>query len=163
MSSLSAMEISEIIKQRIAGFKVQNDLQNTGTVISISDGILRINGLKNVMQGELIALPNDRYALALNLERDSVGAVVLGDYLDLQEGIEVQGTGKLLSVPVGNSLLGRVVNALGQPIDGKGSIEAEAYNPIEVIAPGVIDRKSVDQPLQTGYLAVDSMVPIGRG
>lgn len=163
MSSLSSVEISEIIKQKIAGYKVQNDLQNLGTVISVSDGILRINGLKNVMQGELIALPGDRYALALNLERDSVGAVVLGEYQDLQEGIEVHSTGKLLSVPVGKNLLGRVVNALGQPIDGKGDIVAEQYDPIEVIAPGVIDRKSVDQPLQTGYLAVDSMVPIGRG
>lgn len=163
MSSLSSVEISEIIKQKIAGYKVQNDLQNLGTVISVSDGILRINGLKNVMQGELIALPGDRYALALNLERDSVGAVVLGEFQDLQEGIEVHSTGKLLSVPVGKNLLGRVVNALGQPIDGKGDIVAEQYDPIEVIAPGVIDRKSVDQPLQTGYLAVDSMVPIGRG
>lgn len=163
MSTLSAVEISDIIKSKIAQFKTQNDLQNSGTVISVSDGILRINGLKNVMQGELIALPSNRYALALNLERDSVGAVVLGDYTDLKEGIEVQSTGKLLSVPVGDALLGRVVNALGEPIDGKGEIKAAAYNPIEVIAPGVIDRKSVDTPLQTGYLAVDSMIPIGRG
>ncbi|RIY31491.1 F0F1 ATP synthase subunit alpha [Psittacicella hinzii] len=163
MSSLSAVEISEIIKSKIAHFKTQNDLQNSGTVISVSDGILRINGLKNVMQGELIALPNDRYALALNLERDSVGAVVLGDYADLKEGIEVHSTGRLLSVPVGDALLGRVVNAIGQPIDGKGEIKAERFDPIEVIAPGVIDRKSVDTPLQTGYLAVDSMIPIGRG
>lgn len=163
MSSLSSVEISNIIKARIADYKVQNDLQNVGTVISVSDGILQINGLTNVMQGELIALPGDRYALALNLERDSVGAVVLGDYQDLQEGIEVRGTGRLLSVPVGRNLLGRVVNALGEPIDGLGEVVAEQYDPIEVIAPGVIDRKSVDQPIQTGYLAVDSMIPIGRG
>lgn len=163
MSSLSSVEISDIIKQRIADYKIQNNLQNFGTIISISDGIIKINGLNDVMQGELIALPGNKYALALNLERDSVGAVVLGDYLSLSEGMEVQGTGKLLSVPVGPGLLGRVVNVLGEPIDGKGEIKHDGYSPIEVIAPGVIDRKSVSTPLQTGYLAVDSMIPIGRG
>jgi F-type H+-transporting ATPase subunit alpha len=115
------------------------------------------------MQGEMIALPGNRYAMALNLERDSVGAVVMGPYADLAEGMEVQCTGRILEVPVGRGLLGRVVNTLGQPIDGKGEIENDGFSPVEVIAPGVIDRKSVDQPVQTGYKAVDSMVPIGRG
>ncbi|MGR6980332.1 F0F1 ATP synthase subunit alpha [Testudinibacter sp. P27/CKL/0425] len=160
---LNSTEISELIKKRIADFSVASEARNTGTIVSVSDGIIRINGLSDAMQGEMIALPGGRFAIALNLERDSVGAVVMGPYSDLAEGMEVQCTGRILEVPVGRNLLGRVVNTLGQPIDGKGEIVADAYSPIEVIAPGVIDRKSVDQPVQTGYKAVDSMVPIGRG
>ena len=160
---LNSTEISELIKKRIAQFDVVSESRNTGTIVSVSDGIIRIQGLSEVMQGEMIALPGNRYAMALNLERDSVGAVVMGPYADLAEGIEVQCTGRILEVPVGRGLLGRVVNTLGQPIDGKGEIENDGFSPVEVIAPGVIERKSVDQPVQTGYKAVDSMVPIGRG
>ncbi|TNH09450.1 F0F1 ATP synthase subunit alpha [Testudinibacter sp. TR-2022] len=160
---LNSTEISELIKKRIADFNVTSEARNTGTIVSVSDGIIRIHGLSDAMQGEMIALPGNRFAIALNLERDSVGAVVMGPYSDLAEGMEVQCTGRILEVPVGRNLLGRVVNTLGQPIDGKGEIVADDYSPIEVIAPGVIDRKSVDQPVQTGYKAVDSMVPIGRG
>ncbi|WP_233139104.1 F0F1 ATP synthase subunit alpha [Aggregatibacter actinomycetemcomitans] len=160
---LNSTEISELIKKRIAQFNVESEARNTGTIVSVSDGIIRIHGLSEVMQGEMIALPGNRYAMALNLERDSVGAVVMGPYADLAEGMEVQCTGRILEVPVGRGLLGRVVNTLGQPIDGKGEIENDGFSPIEVIAPGVIERKSVDQPVQTGYKAVDSMVPIGRG
>ena len=160
---LNSTEISELIKKRIAQFNVVSEARNTGTIVSVSDGIIRIHGLSDVMQGEMIALPGNRYAMALNLERDSVGAVVMGPYADLAEGMEVQCTGRILEVPVGRDLLGRVVNTLGQPIDGKGEIENDGFSPVEVIAPGVIERKSVDQPVQTGYKAVDSMVPIGRG
>ena len=160
---LNSTEISELIKKRIAQFDVVSEARNTGTIVSVSDGIIRIHGLSDVMQGEMIALPGNRYAMALNLERDSVGAVVMGPYADLAEGMEVQCTGRILEVPVGRGLLGRVVNTLGQPIDGKGEIENDGFSPVEVIAPGVIDRKSVDQPVQTGYKAVDSLVPIGRG
>ncbi|MDD0824195.1 F0F1 ATP synthase subunit alpha [Mannheimia sp. AT1] len=160
---LNSTEISELIKKRIAQFNVVSEAQSTGTIVSVNDGIIRIHGLADVMQGEMIALPGNRYAIALNLERDSVGAVVMGPYADLTEGMEVQCTGRILEVPVGPGLLGRVVNTLGQPIDGKGEIENDGFSPVEVIAPGVIDRQSVDQPMQTGYKAVDSMVPIGRG
>jgi len=160
---LNSTEISELIKKRIAQFNVESEARNTGTIVSVSDGIIRIHGLSEVMQGEMIALPGNRYAMALNLERDSVGAVVMGPYANLAEGMEVQCTGRILEVPVGRGLLGRVVNTLGQPIDGKGEIENDGFSPVEVIAPGVIERKSVDQPVQTGYKAVDSMVPIGRG
>ena len=160
---LNSTEISELIRKRIAQFNVVSDAHSTGTIVSVSDGVLRIHGLTDVMQGEMIALPGNRYAIALNLERDSVGAVVMGPYADLAEGMEVQCTGRILEVPVGRGLLGRVVNTLGQPIDGKGEIVNDGFSPVEVIAPGVIDRQSVDQPVQTGYKAVDSMVPIGRG
>jgi F-type H+-transporting ATPase subunit alpha len=160
---LNSTEISELIKQRIENFNVVSEARNEGTIISVSDGIIRIHGLADVMQGEMIELPGGRFALALNLERDSVGAVVMGPYADLQEGMKVTGTGRILEVPVGPALLGRVVNTLGEAIDGKGPINTDTTSPVEVIAPGVIDRKSVDQPLQTGYKAVDSMIPIGRG
>ncbi|MDP2557180.1 F0F1 ATP synthase subunit alpha [Photobacterium damselae subsp. piscicida] len=160
---LNSTEISDLIKQRIESFNVVSEARNEGTIVSVSDGIIRIHGLADVMQGEMIELPNGRFALALNLERDSVGAVVMGPYLDLQEGMKVTGTGRILEVPVGPELLGRVVNTLGEPIDGKGPINAKTFSPVEVIAPGVIDCKSVDQPVQTGYKAVDSMIPIGRG
>ena len=160
---LNSTEISERIKERIAQVNVVSNAHNEGTIISVSDGILRIHGLTEVMQGEMIALPGNRYAMALNLERDSVGAVVMGPYEDLSEGMKVQCTGHILQVPVGEGLLGRVINTLGEPIDGKGALQNEGFSPVEVVAPGVIDRQSVDQALQTGYKAVDSMIPIGRG
>lgn len=160
---LNSTEISDLIKQRIESFDVVSEARNEGTIVSVSDGILSIHGLADVMQGEMIELPGGRYALALNLNRDSVGAVVMGPYADLQEGMKVTGTGRILEVPVGPEMLGRVVNTLGEPIDGKGPIEAKLTSPVEIIAPGVIDRKSVDQPVQTGYKSVDSMIPIGRG
>nr|WP_280642343.1 F0F1 ATP synthase subunit alpha [Gilliamella intestini] len=163
MMQLNSTEISELIKERIAQFNIVSDAHNEGTIISVSDGILRIHGLTDVMQGEMIALPGSQYAMALNLERDSVGAVVMGPYEDLSEGMKVQCTGRILQVPVGEGLLGRVINTLGEPIDGKGSLQHDGFSPVEVVAPGVIDRKSVDQALQTGYKAVDSMIPIGRG
>ncbi|EKE83339.1 F0F1 ATP synthase subunit alpha [Idiomarina xiamenensis] len=160
---LNSNEIAELIKKRIEKFDVSSEARNEGTIVSVTDGIIRINGLADCMQGEMIELPGNRYAIALNLERDSVGAVVMGPYADLQEGDKVQTTGRILEVPVGRNLLGRVVNTLGEPIDGKGPIEAEGREPIEKIAPGVIDRQSVDQPVQTGYKSIDAMIPIGRG
>lgn len=160
---LNSTEISELIKQRIAQFNVVSEAHNEGTIVSVSDGVIRIHGLADCMQGEMISLPGNRYAIALNLERDSVGAVVMGPYADLAEGMKVKCTGRILEVPVGRGLLGRVVNTLGAPIDGKGPVEHDGFSPIEVIAPGVIDRQSVDQPVQTGYKSVDAMIPIGRG
>lgn len=160
---LNSTEISDLIKQRIEKFEAVSEARNEGTIVSVSDGIIRINGLAECMQGEMIELPNGSFAMALNLERDSVGAVVMGPYRDLKEGEKVKSTGRILEVPVGKGLLGRVVNTMGEPIDGKGPIENDGYSPIEVIAPGVIDRKSVDQPVQTGWKSIDSMIPIGRG
>ncbi|WWO99214.1 MAG: F0F1 ATP synthase subunit alpha [Candidatus Dasytiphilus stammeri] len=161
---LNSTEISEIIKQRIAKFNILSQTYNEGTIFSVSDGILRIYGLSNIMQGEMIYLSEvNRYALALNLERDCVGAVVMGCYSDLVEGMKVQCTGRILEVPVGRGLLGRIVNSLGEPVDGKGSLNSELFSAIEALAPGVIDRQSINQPIQTGYKAVDSMIPIGRG
>ena len=160
---LNPSEISDLIKARIQNFDAATEARNTGTIVSLQDGIVRIHGLSDALQGEMLEFPGNSFGLALNLERDSVGAVVLGDYKHLKEGDTVKTTGRILEVPVGEGLLGRVVNALGQPIDGKGAITASAYSPIEKIAPGVIARKSVDQPVQTGYKAVDAMVPIGRG
>ena len=162
-TTLNPSEISELIKHRIEQFKLGAEARNEGTLISVSDGIVRIHGLEDVMQGEMIELPGDTFALALNLERDSVGAVVLGDYEHLREGDRVKTTGRILEVPVGEALLGRVVNALGQPIDGRGAIAAQGSSPIEKVAPGVIWRQSVDQPVQTGYKSIDAMIPIGRG
>ena len=141
---LNSTEIAELIKQRIAQFDVKSEARNEGTIVSVSDGIIRIHGLADAMQGEMIELPGNRFALALNLERDSVGAVVMGPYANLAEGMKVKGTGRILEVPVGRGLLGRVLNTLGQPIDGKGPVDNDGYSPIEVIAPGVIERKSVD-------------------
>jgi F-type H+-transporting ATPase subunit alpha len=160
---LNSTEIAELIKQRIEKFEVVSEARNEGTIVGVTDGIIRITGLADVMQGEMIELPGGRYAIALNLERDSVGAVVMGPYQDLQEGNKVQSTGRILEVPVGPGLLGRVVNTLGEPIDGKGAIDAAGFEPVEKIAPGVIERQSVDQPVQTGYKSVDAMIPIGRG
>ncbi len=160
---LNSTEIAELIKNRIDQFDVVSEARNEGTIVSVTDGIIRINGLADVMQGEMIELPGSRYAIALNLDRDSVGAVVMGPYQDLYEGLKVKSTGRILEVPVGRGLLGRVVNTLGEPIDGKGPIENDGYAPVERIAPGVIDRKSVDEPVQTGIKSIDSMIPIGRG
>jgi F-type H+-transporting ATPase subunit alpha len=160
---LNSTEIAELIKKRIDQFEVVSEARNEGTIVSVSDGIIRINGLADVMQGEMIELPGGRYAIALNLERDSVGAVVMGPYIDLQEGDKVKSSGRILEVPVGPELLGRVVNTLGEPIDGKGTINASTFEPVEKIAPGVIERQSVDQPVQTGYKSVDAMIPVGKG
>ncbi|MFB9886057.1 F0F1 ATP synthase subunit alpha [Balneatrix alpica] len=163
MQQLNPSEISEIIKKRIEGLNLKSEARNEGTVVGVSDGIVQIHGLADVMYGEMIEFAGGVFGMALNLERDSVGAVVLGDYQGISEGHTVQCTGRVLEVPVGNELLGRVVDALGNPIDGKGPLNASQFEPIEKVAPGVIWRKSVDQPVQTGYKAVDSMVPIGRG
>jgi F-type H+-transporting ATPase subunit alpha len=162
-SQLNPSEISELIRGRIEKVKLAAEARNEGTVTSVADGIVRIHGLVDVMAGEMIELPGNTYALALNLERDSVGAVVLGDYEHIREGDTVKTTGRILEVPVGEALLGRVVDALGNPIDGKGPIAASESAPIEKVAPGVIWRKSVDQPVQTGYKSVDAMIPVGRG
>src|SRR6201996_3751825 len=162
-TTLNPSEISELIKTRIEKVKLAAEARNEGTIVSVSDGIVRIHGLADAMAGEMIELPGNTVALALNLERDSVGAVVLGDYEHLREGDTVKTTGRILEVPVGRQLLGRVVDALGQPIDGKGAISTTMTSPIEKVAPGVIWRKSVSQPVQTGYKSVDSMIPIGRG
>src|SRR5690554_6596312 len=163
MQQLNPSEISEIIKQRIEKLDVNTQARNVGTIVSVSDGIVRIHGLADVMYGEMIEFPGGVYGMALNLEQDSVGAVILGNYLTLAEGTEAKCTGRILEVPVGPELLGRVVDVLGNPIDGKGPIEAKLTDAVEKVAPGVIWRKSVDQPVQTGYKAVDSMIPIGRG
>ena len=163
MQQLNPSEISEIIKKRIDSLEVTSDAQNEGTVVSVQDGIVRIHGLADVMYGEMIEFDGGLYGMALNLERDSVGAIVLGEYLDLSEGAKARCTGRILEVPVGPALQGRVVDALGVPIDGKGALETTETDAIEKVAPGVIERQSVDQPLQTGLKAIDAMVPIGRG
>ena len=160
---LNPSEISELLKQRIEGMGLNTNLRTEGTVVSVTDGICRVHGLSDVMQGEMLEFPNNTYGLALNLERDSVGAVILGDYTHITEGDIVKTTGRILQVPVGPALKGRVVNALGQPIDGKGPIETTEFDVVEKVAPGVIERQSVSQPVQTGLKSIDSMVPIGRG
>ncbi|SQD79462.1 F0F1 ATP synthase subunit alpha [Moritella yayanosii] len=160
---LNSTEISDLIKQRIEKFSVVSEARNEGTIVSVSDGIIRIHGLADCMQGEMIELPGNRFGIALNLERDSVGVVVMGSYMGLAEGQKVHSTGRIFEVPVGRNFLGRVVNTLGEPIDGKGPIDNDGYSPVEVIAPGVMERKSVDQPIQIGIKAIDAMIPIGRG
>ncbi len=162
-TQLNPSEISELIKNRIEKVKLAAEARNEGIVTSVADGIVRIYGLADAMQGEMIELPNNTFALALNLERDSVGAVVLGDYENLREGDVAKTTGRILEVPIGPELLGRVVNALGEPIDGKGAIDAKLSAPVEKVAPGVIWRQSVSEPVQTGYKSVDAMIPVGRG
>jgi F-type H+-transporting ATPase subunit alpha len=163
MSQLNPSEISSVLKEKIAGLDLSAERKNEGIIVSVSDGIVRIHGMGDVMYGELIEFENGILGLALNLEQDSVGAVVLGDYLGLVEGQKAVCTGRILEVPVGEALLGRVVDALGAPIDGKGEIKTDETAPVEVVAPGVIARQSVDQPVQIGLKAVDAMVPIGRG
>ena len=160
---LNPSEISEILKSRIEGLGTSSDIRTQGTVVSVTDGITRIHGLSDAMQGEMLEFPNNVFGLALNLERDSVGAVILGDYTGISEGDPVKTTGRILEVPVGPELLGRVVNALGVPIDGKGPVNAKETDIIEKVAPGVIARQSVSQPMQTGLKSIDAMVPIGRG
>jgi F-type H+-transporting ATPase subunit alpha len=161
--AIKASEISDLIKERISKFESSAEARDVGTVISVTDGITRIHGLGDAQYGEMLEFPGDTFGLALNLEQDSVGAVVLGDYKHISEGDVVKTTGRILEVPVGPELLGRVVNSLGEPIDGKGPINAKLLSPIEKVAPGVIERKSVDQPVQTGLKSIDAMVPVGRG
>ena len=163
MQQLNPSEISDIIKKRIEKLDISSEAKNEGTILSVSDGIVLIHGLADVMYGEMIEFANGTYGMALNLERDSVGAVVLGDYEGLAEGQKVRCTGRILEVPVGNELLGRVVDSLGNPIDGKGELGNSLTSPVEKVAPGVIARQSVDEPVQTGLKAIDTMVPIGRG
>jgi len=163
MQQLNPSEISEIIKKRIENTDVTSEARTEGTIVSVSDGIVTVHGLADVMYGEMIEFPGSVYGMAMNLERDAVGAVVLGDYLTLQEGMTAKCTGRILEVPVGPELKGRVVDALGNPVDGKGPINAKLTDAVEKVAPGVIARQSVDQPVQTGYKAIDAMVPVGRG
>jgi F-type H+-transporting ATPase subunit alpha len=160
---LNPTEISELIKQRIQSFEAVAEARTEGTIVSVTDGIIRIHGLADVLSGEMVELPGDTYGLALNLEQDSVGVVVLGDYKHIREGDTAKCTGRILQVPVGRNLIGRVVDSLGNPIDGKGAIEAESYEAIEKVAPGVIERQSVAQPVHTGLKSIDSMTPLGRG
>jgi F-type H+/Na+-transporting ATPase subunit alpha len=161
--TISAIEISDLIKKKIQEYDLPTEARTEGTVVSLTDGIARIHGLSDVMQGEMIEFPGNVYGLALNLERDSVGSVIMGAYEHIKEGDVVRCTKRILEVPVGEALLGRVVDALGNPVDGKGPVKATATSPIEKIAPGVITRQSVSQPVQTGLKAIDAMVPIGRG
>ena len=160
---LNPSEISDLIKKKIQNFDLSAESHSEGTVVSVTDGIVRIHGLSEAMQGEMLEFPGNTFGMALNLERDSVGAVVLGAYQHISEGDTVKCTGRILEVPVGRALLGRVVDALGNPIDGKGAIDTTESSPIEKIAPGVIARQSVDQPVQTGLKSIDSMIPVGRG
>jgi F-type H+/Na+-transporting ATPase subunit alpha len=163
MAQIRADEITSILRQEIENYDHAIDVSETGSVISLGDGIARIHGLERVMSGELIEFPHGVSGIAMNLEEDQVGAVLLGEYQHLREGDEVKRTGRIMSVPVGEAMVGRVVNALGQPVDGKGPIVTDKFNPIERLAPGVVDRQPVKQPMQTGIKAIDGMIPIGRG
>jgi F-type H+-transporting ATPase subunit alpha len=160
---IRAEDISKIIREQIGNYAVEVDVAEVGTVIAIGDGIARVHGIERAMAGEMVEFPQGVFGIALNLEEDSVGAVLLGDFKAIKEGDTVKRTGRIISVPVGEEMLGRVVNALGQPIDGKGPIQAKQFQPIERLAPGVVDRQPVKEPLQTGLKAIDAMVPIGRG
>src|SRR3990167_4269602 len=160
---LNPSEIGNLIRSRIENFETLTQERTEGTVVSVTDGIVRVHGLADAMQGEMLEFPGNTFGLALNLERDSVGAVILGEYKHISEGDAVKCTGRILEVPVGPELIGRVVDALGQPIDGRGPIATQLTSPIEKIAPGVIARQSVSQPVQTGLKSIDAMVPIGRG
>ncbi|HSC09089.1 MAG TPA: F0F1 ATP synthase subunit alpha, partial [Steroidobacteraceae bacterium] len=161
--AIKASEISDLIKSRIEKFQSVTDARNVGTVITVTDGICRLHGLADARYGEMLEFPGNTFGLALNLEQDSVGSVVLGEYKHITEGATVKTTGRIVEVPVGPELLGRVVDSLGNPLDGKGPVNTSASAPVERVAPGVTYRKSVSQPVQTGYKAIDSMVPIGRG
>ena len=161
--NLRPEEISSVIKEQINKYSTKLEVSDVGTVIQVADGIARIHGLAKAMQGELLEFPGDVYGMVLNLEEDNVGAVLLGDKKNISEGDTVKTTGRVVEVPVGDALTGRVVNALGQPIDGKGPITTDTFRRIERVAHGVIERKSVDTPLQTGIKAIDAMIPIGRG
>src|SRR6185503_15644549 len=160
---IKADEISKIIRDQIGSFAVEVDVAEVGSVVTLGDGIARVHGVERAMAGEMLEFPHGVYGIALNLEEDSVGAVLLGEYTKIKEGDQVKRTGRIISVPVGEEMLGRVVNALGQPIDGKGPIMTKTVSPIERLAPGVVDRQPVREPLQTGIKAIDGMVPIGRG
>src|SRR5947208_14101681 len=160
---IKADEISKIIREQIGSYAVDVDVAEVGSIISIGDGIARVHGVDNVMAGEMLEFPHGVFGIALNLEEESVGAVLLGEFREIKEGDIVKRTGRIISVPIGDEMLGRVVNALGQPIDGKGPIASKQFAPIERLAPGVVDRQSVKEPLQTGLKAIDAMVPIGRG
>jgi len=161
--NIKAEEISKIIRDQIGSYAVDVDVAEVGTIVSVGDGIARVHGVERTMAGEMLEFPHGIFGIALNLEEESVGAVLLGDYTEIREGDTVKRTGRIISVPVGPELVGRVVNALGQPIDGKGPIAAKHSSPIERLAPGVVDRSPVKEPMQTGLKAIDSMVPIGRG
>ena len=163
MQQLNPAEISQIIKARIEDLQIESSTKNEGTIISLADGIVTIHGLDDIMYGEMIQFEHGLFGLALNLEKDSVGAVVLGDTMQLAEGQKCFCTGRILEVPVGPELLGRVVDALGNPIDGNGPLNAKVNYPVEQVAPGVITREPVEQPIQTGIKAIDAMVPVGRG
>ncbi len=163
MAKMNASEITQLIRDRIQNYESAVEVAEVGSVISLGDGIARLHGLESVMAGELLDFGNGISGIAMNLEEDQVGAVLLGDYTSLKEGDEVRRTGRIISIPVSDAMLGRVVNALGEPLDGKGPIEATEYNPIERLAPGVIDREPVKEPMQTGLKAIDAMIPIGRG
>src|SRR5213595_1098690 len=160
---IKAEEISKIIREQIGSFAVDVDVAEVGSIISIGDGIARVHGIDHAMAGEMLEFPHGVFGIALNLEEESVGAVLLGDFKGIKEGDQVKRTGRIISVPVGDEMLGRVVNAVGQPIDGKGPITTKQFLPIERLAPGVVDRQPVKEPLQTGLKAIDGMVPIGRG
>ena len=161
--NIKADEISKIIREQIGSYAVDVDVAEVGSIVSLGDGIARVHGIENAMAGEMLEFPHGVFGIALNLEEESVGAVLLGEFSEIKEGDLVKRTGRIISVPVGDELLGRVVNALGQPIDGKGPITTKQFMPIERLAPGVVDRQPVREPLQTGLKAIDSMVPIGRG
>ena len=161
--NLRPEEISSVIKDQIKRYAANMEVSNVGTVIQVADGIARVHGLENAMQGELLEFPNEVYGMVMNLEEDNVGAVLLGSAKNINEGDTVKTTGRVVEVPVGDAMIGRVVNALGQPIDGKGPIQTDTFRRVERVASGVITRKSVDTPLQTGIKAIDAMVPIGRG
>src|SRR3990167_7428189 len=161
--NIKAEEISKIIRDQIGSHAVEVDIAEVGSVISLGDGIARVHGVERAMAGEMLEFPHGVMGIALNLEEESVGAVLLGEFKEIKEGDTVKRTGRIISVPVGEEMLGRVVNALGQPLDGKGPIQAKQYLPIERLAPGVVDRRPVKEPLQTGLKAIDGMVPIGRG
>src|SRR6266576_5688844 len=163
MAQIKADEITQLIRQQIENYETRVAVDEVGTVITLGDGIARVYGLEKVMAGELLKFPHDVSGIAMNLEEDQVGVVLLGDYTEIKEGDEVKRTGRIISVPVGDEMLGRVVNALGQPLDGKGPITTKQFLPIERLAPGVVDRQPVKEPLQTGLKAIDGMVPIGRG
>src|SRR5215831_13105977 len=163
MANIKADEITQILREQIENYQQTVAVEEVGSVISVGDGIARIHGLNRCMAGEMLVFPHDVFGIALNLEEDQVGAVLLGDYTEIREGDTVKRSNKIMSVPVGDALVGRVVNPLGQPLDGKGPVVSEHYNPLERLAPGVVDRQPVREPLQTGIKAIDSMIPIGRG
>src|SRR5712675_3370967 len=163
MAQIRADEISRLLREEIENYERAVNVSETGSGISVGDGIARVYGLENVMAGEMVEFPHGVTGIALNLEEDQVGTVLLGEYQEIKEGDEVRRTGRIMSVPVGDAMIGRVVNSLGQPIDGKGPIATTQFNPLERIAPGVIDRQPVREPMATGLKAIDSMIPIGRG